>query len=254
MRQIIGKLASNWLGIGLAAGLWLALASIVWSQSPAGGGSGRHGGGGGSDQSHSPASYYKGAKPTAPAAFLTVHAGKYLVTRSSEYEWVIMPLQMRVYGFDDSLKPMSTKDIRVELTVQLPAENRPSHIVFQYVAAGAGEQDYLVAPFDTKQLRDKETPMTLESVEPARPEATHGFVLAGLHPRADSALRRPGSAQESERAGRRTAARLPGMRRGAGQPRAGGENIDRRVSALSLRRRVPAGRPARPAKVSAAAP
>ena len=108
MRQIIGKLASNWLGIGLAAGLWLALASIVWSQSPAGGGSG-HGGGGGSDQSHSPASYYKGAKPSTPAAFLTVHAGKYLVTHSSEYEWVIMPLQMRVYGFDDSLKPMTPR-------------------------------------------------------------------------------------------------------------------------------------------------
>ena len=136
----------------------------------------RHGGGGGSDQSHSPASYYKGAKPTAPAAFLTVHAGKYLVTRSSEYEWVIMPLQMRVYGFDDSLKPMSTKDIRVELTVQLPAENRPSHIVFQYVAAGAGEQDYLVAPFDTKQLRDKETPMTLDlSNLPDRKQPTASF-------------------------------------------------------------------------------
>ena len=61
MRQIIGKLASNWLGIGLAAGLWLALASIVWSQSPAGGGSARTAVAAGSDQSHSPASYYKGA-------------------------------------------------------------------------------------------------------------------------------------------------------------------------------------------------
>ena len=73
-----------------------------------------------------------------------------------------MPLQMRIYGFDESLVPVDIKDVRVELTVQLPADNRPSHIVFQYVAAGAGAQDYLVAAFDTKQLRDKDTPMTLE--------------------------------------------------------------------------------------------
>ena len=60
--------------------------------------------------------------------------------------------------------------------MQLPAENRPSHIVFQYVAAGAGEQDYLVAPFDTKQLRDKETPMTLDlSNLPDRKQPTASF-------------------------------------------------------------------------------
>ena len=178
------------------------------------------------------------------------------MTRSSEYEWVIMPLQMRVYGFDDSLKPMSTKDIRVELTVQLPAENRPSHIVFQYVAAGAGEQDYLVVA-----VRHQATPRQGDandagSVEPARPEATHGFVLAGSSPPSGFGPTSPRFCSgKLTRAGRCAARRrLPGMRRGAGQPRAGGENIDRRVSALSLRRRVPAGRPARPAKVSAAAP
>ena len=67
----------------------------------------------------------------------------------------------RIYGFDSSLQPINVKDIRVDLTLQLPAENRPSHLVFQYVAA-AGQQDYLMAAFDTKQLHDKETPMTLE--------------------------------------------------------------------------------------------
>jgi hypothetical protein len=84
------------------------------------------------------------------------------VTRSAEFELVMMPLQTRIYGFDESLKPIDIKNIHVEMSLQLPAENRPSRIVFQYVAAAAGEQDYLVAALDTKQLRDKETPITLE--------------------------------------------------------------------------------------------
>ena len=33
---------------------------------------------------------------------------------------------------------------------------------FQYLAAAGRGQDYLVAAFDTKQLRDRETPMTLD--------------------------------------------------------------------------------------------
>ena len=255
MRRVIGNSVLGCLGIGVAAGLGLLLASVASSQSPSGGGTGRHGGGhGGGDRQTSPSDYYHGAKPSGPAAFLTVHGGQYLVTRSSEFELVIMPLQMRIYGFDESLKPIDVKDIHVEMSLQLPTENRLSHIVFQYVAAAAGEQDYLVAAFDTKQLRDKETPMTLELVEPPRSQTAEGLVHAGFHSREDSPLRRPGFAHESRYAGRCPAARLPGKRRRAGQPRAGGEGVDRRISALSLRRRLPPGRPAGAAEVSAPAP
>ena len=91
MRRIIGTWASSCLRVGLAAGLCLAIGSMVLGQSSPGGGAGHHGGQAG-NESHSPASYYHGAKPTAPVAFSTVHGGKYLVTRSAEYELVIMPL------------------------------------------------------------------------------------------------------------------------------------------------------------------
>ena len=96
---------------------------------------------------------------------------------------------------------MSTKDIRVELTVQLPAENRPSHIVFQYVAAGAGEQDYLVAVRHQATPRQGDADDADLSNLPDRKQPTASFSPV-LHPRADSALRRPGSAQESSCAGR----------------------------------------------------
>ena len=163
MRPLIGNSVFGCLWISVTAGFALLLASVASSQSPPEGGSRGHGGGhGGGEHRTSPSDYYRGPKPSDAAAFLTVHGGQYLVTRSAEFELVMMPLQTRIYGFDESLKPIDIKKIHVEMSLQLPAENRPSRLVFQYVAAAAGEQDYLVAAFDTKQLRDKETPITLE--------------------------------------------------------------------------------------------
>jgi hypothetical protein len=183
VRHSIGNSASNGLMIGLAAGVWLVLASAASSQSPSGGSGARRGG----DEYRGPSSYYHGAKPTGPTAFLTVHGGKYLVTRCHEYELVIMPLQMRLYGFDESLAPIDVKDVRAELTVQLPAENRLSHIIFQHVLAGMDGQDYLVAAFDTKQLRDRDTSMTMELSnlpDPKQPKATFSplFTPAKIRP------------------------------------------------------------------------
>ena len=163
MRPVRGNSVFGCLRMGMAAGLALVLASVAASQSPPEGGTGRHGGGHGAGERHtSPSDYYRGPKPSDATAFLTVHGGHYLATRSAEYELVFMPLQTRIYGFDESLKPIDVKNVHVEMSLQLPAENRPSRIVFQYVAAPAGQQDYLIAAFDTKQLRDKETPITLD--------------------------------------------------------------------------------------------
>ena len=64
------------------------------------------------------------------------------------------------------------------MLLTLPSEGRPRHIPFQYVAmpAVAGEQDYVVAVFDMRQLRDRETPITFEfSALPDRRHPTASF-------------------------------------------------------------------------------
>jgi hypothetical protein len=75
-----------------------------------------------------------------------------------------MPLQTRIYLFDDKLKPLTARDVHAQMSLKLPQENAPRRIPFQYVTmpAGVTEQDYAVAAFDVRQLPDKETPITFE--------------------------------------------------------------------------------------------
>jgi hypothetical protein len=50
------------------------------------------------------------------------------------------------------------------MTVQMPGENAPRQLSFQYVTMprGVTEQDYVVAIFDIRPLQDKETSITFE--------------------------------------------------------------------------------------------
>lgn len=75
------------------------------------------------------------------------------------------------------------------MLLTLPSESNPRRIPFQYVAvpAVAGEQDYVVAVFDMRQLRDRETPITFEfSGLPDRRHPTASFTpvfsLASIRP------------------------------------------------------------------------
>jgi hypothetical protein len=124
-------------------------------------GGGRHGGGKSkpSDSDSKPA--YKA--PPTPAS-LTPHGGEYVRTETNYYEVVYMPLQTRIYLFDIQRKPLSARDVHAQMTVQLPTENAPRRIPFQYVALppGATEQDYVMAILDIRPLQDTETSITLE--------------------------------------------------------------------------------------------
>jgi hypothetical protein len=124
-------------------------------------GGGRHGGGKSkaSDSDSKPA--YK-PPPTSPP--LTPHGGEYVRTETNYYEVVYMPLQTRIYLFDNERKPLSARDVHAQMSLQLPGDSAPRRIAFQYVALPpeASEQDYVMAVLDVRPLQDKEASVTLE--------------------------------------------------------------------------------------------
>ena len=66
------------------------------------------------------------------------HGGDYVSTETNYYEIVYMPLQTRIYFYDDKLKPLSARDVHAEMTVQMPSENTPRQLPFQYVTMPPG--------------------------------------------------------------------------------------------------------------------
>ena len=105
-----------------------------------------------------------GVVPPSPPINLTPHGGEYLATETNHYELVYMPLQTRIYLFDDNMKPLMARDVHAQMSLNASVRECPAAIPFQYVAmpAGSAEQDYVVALFDFRQLADEETPITLE--------------------------------------------------------------------------------------------
>jgi hypothetical protein len=129
-----------------------------------GGGRGHGGGRNGSAGASSPAAYYHGAAPPLTRVTLTPHGGQFLSTEAHKYEIVYMPLQARIYRYDEDGKPLSARNVHVQMSLQPPTENAVRKIPFQYVVlpAGTTEQDYVVAAFDFRQWPEKETPITFE--------------------------------------------------------------------------------------------
>ena len=164
------------LPLAMALVACLVAASAAFGQS-SGMGGGRHGGGRGSasDSNSESRPVYK-APPTLVA--LTPHGGVYVRTETNHYEVVYMPLQTRIYLFDDKQKPQSARDVHAQMTLQMSGESAPRRIPFQYVLLppGTTEQDYVVAPLDIRPLEDKEISITLEfSGLPDRKNPTASF-------------------------------------------------------------------------------
>jgi hypothetical protein len=141
---------------------WLLCEVTVVAQ-----GSGRGGMGGGrdnsSDSGHQNASPNYGRRKSPPSD-LTPHGGEYFKSETNCYEIVFLPLQARIYLFDHDQKPLSAKDVHVQMSLSLPSANPPSKIPFQYVKLppGTAEQDYVVAAFDFRQLPVRPTPITFD--------------------------------------------------------------------------------------------
>lgn len=128
-----------------------------------GGGGGRHGDGGRGSASESSAGGHHGEPPPTHAV-LTPHGGEYITTEANVYEIVFMPMQTRVYCYDKTVKPLSARDVHVQMSMQVPNEIAIRRLGFQYVALppGTAEQDYVAAGFEIARLNEGETPITVE--------------------------------------------------------------------------------------------
>jgi hypothetical protein len=156
-------------------GVFFSMASWAWAQGMGGSGMGGPGTGagmggpsggrrGGGDAGSKPSDYYRGGTPPPSHTTLTVHGGQYLKTESSYYEIVIMPLQTRIYVYDQTLKPLSARDLHVQMSFIPPGERSACHLPFQGVALSPNmsDQDYVVVAWDARTLGSKETPVTIE--------------------------------------------------------------------------------------------
>jgi hypothetical protein len=164
----------------LIAGVWLLGVSTAFAQFPSGGGmggmghgmgrgmGGRHGSEDKENQSkkaeRKPSENSHKDEPLPPHFFLTRHGGQYLTPEWDTYEVVFLPYQTRIYLYDKTVKPLSAKDVRAEMTLQMPNDSNTYRIPFQYVAqpAGSTEQDYVAANFNATELSDQETPVAIE--------------------------------------------------------------------------------------------
>jgi len=159
----------------------IAVGTVAWSISAAwgqGGGRGSAVSPGGPGKRSSPSDHYRGDSPPPTQLTLTLHGGQYLATEWNFYEVVFMPLQMRIYVYDKTMKPQTAEDVHVTMSLQLPDERKTRTIPFHHVALPKGslDQDYVVAVFDAKLLKDKETPITFEfSGLPDRHRTTASF-------------------------------------------------------------------------------
>jgi hypothetical protein len=159
-----------------AIGAWFLCQSIAAGQGFGGGmggsmggmGGGRgHGGGGGhrdSEHRKSSSDDDRGVALVPQPPLITPHGGELLATKTNQYELVFLPLQARIYLFDEELKPLTARDVCVQMSLSVPPQNTPQKLPLRYVAMpkGVTEQDYLVATFDFRQLPDAETPIRLE--------------------------------------------------------------------------------------------
>ena len=152
-------------------------ASTAFGQFSGRGGGGRHGGGESRDSDSDSRSSYKPLPTQAP---LTPHGGEYVSTEKNYYEVVYMPFQTRIYLFDSKLKPLSARDVRAQMSLEMPNENARRRIPFQYaiMPPGTTEQDYVVAQFDIRPLQDKEISITLEFSDPS----DHRYPTASFTP------------------------------------------------------------------------
>ena len=128
-----------------------------------------HGGGGGGHDHGAAGGDSRGGQPHWPAGSIpplverTPHGGLYLETGSHVLEVVYLPQETRVYLYGlhgDSLRPLSTLNLRGQMSPQIPGDSHLRQIPLQHVPpVGPQEQDYLTAAVDVTQLPD-ETPIT----------------------------------------------------------------------------------------------
>lgn len=103
--------------------------------------------------------YAAATQPPAP-----VHGGQLVEGQQQYFEVVFAPRETRVYLYDASFRPISARQVRGEILMQV----RGNPQVFRYPLnnaappAGQTEPDYLVAVVDVTQIRDGDMQVTFD--------------------------------------------------------------------------------------------
>jgi hypothetical protein len=144
---------------GIALGIAFCLIGLAATSPAMAQRRGGHGGpGDGKDRS---AMEYFHGNPMPTQATLTLHGGQYMRSETRQFEYIIMPRQIRIYVYDKELHPLAANGVQVYLTYQLPSETRTRKAAFEHShATGVDPQDYLVAMFDSSTLPEKNMAVT----------------------------------------------------------------------------------------------
>jgi hypothetical protein len=146
-----------------AALLWAMSSTTALAQCHGGDGGGHNHAAAGDDShgGHTGHQYHLPNGGLPPLAQRTPHGGLFLETRSHRLEVVYLPQETRVYLYEESGQPLSTRQLRSQMSPRLRSESDPRQVPLQYVAqpAGSQDQDYLAAALDVTRLPD-ETPIT----------------------------------------------------------------------------------------------
>ena len=111
----------------VAFGALFSCESIALGQGM-GGGRGQGGGSWGAGHSKSPSDDYHAVAPSPPVT-LTPHGGEFIATKTNQYELVFMPLQARIYLFDDKMKPLTARDAHAQMSFTVPQQSTPQKIL-----------------------------------------------------------------------------------------------------------------------------
>jgi len=162
---------------------WIT-ASLVWAMTSTSAvgqgccGGGRHNHGAAADDSHaghSECHLPNGGLP--PLEQRTPHGGLFLEAGSNSLEVVYLPQETRVYLYGKSRQPLSARELRAQMSMQLPSQTGVRQFALQYVAQpiGSKDQDYVATAVDVTQLPD-ETPIKFRFENlPDRPHSKAEF-------------------------------------------------------------------------------
>jgi len=133
-------------------------------------------------QSHSPAGTM--ATPTAQP---TPHGGQFVVAGPLRFEVVYLPMETRVYLYDESNRPISANGAAGQVAMTVRGYEKVYRYPLAYVAtqAGSGIQDYLAVAINVSQIKDGDMTVAFELTNlPSRdlPGAriTQTFALSNL--------------------------------------------------------------------------
>lgn len=148
----------------VAAFLWAVPSSNAFAQCGGHGGMGGHDHASAGHDSHGGHSEHQSHLPNGglpPLVQRTPHGGLFLETGSHSLEVVYLPRETRVYLYEKSRQPLSTRKLHAFMSPRLHDDSNRSQIPLEYVVlpVGSKEQDYVAAAVDVTQLPDG-TPIT----------------------------------------------------------------------------------------------